>query len=132
MMDIFFQDPSEVPLPPDEVRIRQLLAEPMADGRRIKVHLELDPFQRRPSAELSIRAADGEERASTSIVESMTRKMEVTMHLRGAPPPGRYSLHVTLYYSETLEPEGDQPEGALPRQKHTVVDQAETTFELSE
>lgn len=131
-MDIYFQDPSEVPLPPEEVRIRLLHAEPMADGRRIKVHLEVDPFQRRPSAELLIRTADGEERASTSIVESMTRKMEVTMHLRGAPPPGRYSLQAILFYSQAVEPEGDQPEDELPRQTHTIVDRAETTFDLTE
>ena len=54
-MDIFFQDPTEVPLPPNEVRIRALRAETYPDGQRVRVYLEVDPSQQRPSADLAIR-----------------------------------------------------------------------------
>jgi hypothetical protein len=52
-MDIFFADPSEVPLPPNEVRIRELNVEPWPDGNRLRVYLEVDPFQKRPNADLT-------------------------------------------------------------------------------
>ena len=42
-MDIFFQDPTDIPLPPEEVRIRELTAEPWPDGRRVRVYVELTP-----------------------------------------------------------------------------------------
>ena len=58
-MDIFFRDPSEIPLPPDEVRIRVLHADPYPDGQRVRIHLEVDPFQRRPNADVRITNAPG-------------------------------------------------------------------------
>ena len=39
-MDIFFQDPGAIPLPPDDVKIVELRAEPWPDNRRVKVYLE--------------------------------------------------------------------------------------------
>ena len=56
-MDMFFADPNDPPLPPEEVRLRELRAEPWPDVLRVKVFLELTPFQKRPSAEGSIRNA---------------------------------------------------------------------------
>ena len=66
-MDIFFQDPSEIPLPPEEVRIREVRAEPWPDGQRVRVYLEVDPFQQRPNADVKITDAAGEEEAQASI-----------------------------------------------------------------
>ncbi len=43
-MDIFFQDLNEVRLPPEEVRLNKMQAEPLLDGSRVKVILELTPF----------------------------------------------------------------------------------------
>jgi len=129
-MDIFFQDPTEVPLPPDEVRIRILRAEPWPDGVRVRVYLETDPFQKRPNANLIIAAPDGEDVAHVSVIETMTRKMEMTMHLRhpaGQPPAGEYRIAATLFYAEHQEGE----EGAEPPEPVvTVVDEAETQFSI--
>jgi hypothetical protein len=44
-MDIFFHDPTDIPLPPAEVRIRQFKGEPWPDGRRVKLTLELTLFE---------------------------------------------------------------------------------------
>ena len=130
-MDIFFADPSEVPLPPNEVRIRELNVDPWPDGKRLRVYLEVDPFQRRPNADLTLLDQDGQELSSVSIIESMTRKMELVMHLRNAAS-GSCTLQATLYYAtlpESTEPGGDpQPEPMLDRQ---VVDTRQVTFELS-
>lgn len=133
-MDIFFQDPSEVPLPPAEVRIRALRAEPRSDGQRVRVYLEVDPFQQKPNVDLKILSVEGQEVASTSIIESMVRKMELTMHLRGVKPGGLYTLNATLFYTQPEERENEIEEGedqAPPQQKVTVIDRAETEFEIA-
>jgi hypothetical protein len=108
-MDIFFQDPTEIPLPPMEVRILELHAEMWEDGRRVQVFLEITPFQKRPHGEVSITNATGDELAFISIVEALTRKLEFTMHLRGAHLIGPFTLNARLYYypeDETSDEEG--------------------------
>lgn len=132
-MDIFFSDPTDVPLPPEEVRIRQFSAEPWPDGRRVRIHLEITPFQKRPSSEIEIYDAGGEEIATLSIVEAISPSMDLTMHLRVPEPRGMYKVMASLYY---YEPENDaQPmqnvrAGQPPKLPSRIVrvDQAETTF----
>lgn len=138
-MDIFFADPSEVPLPPDQVRIRELRLELWPDGQRMRVYLEVDPFQiqKKPNAELSVLDRDGMEVSSVSIIQSMTRKMELVMHLRNAPP-GAYSLQAVLYYADLPQaaPPGEQPvsatslEAGQPGIERQVVDTRQVGFEI--
>jgi hypothetical protein len=139
-MDMFFADPNEIPLPPNEVRIRELRADVYPDGRRVRVYLETDPFQRRPNADLYILDAQGNELSSTSVIESMLRKMEMTMHLRRAVT-GELTLEAVLFYARIEEPEdsgapantgeagapASGPEQAIER---TVVDTARITFDI--
>jgi hypothetical protein len=149
-MDIFFTDPTEVPLPPHEVRIRALTAEPWPDGRRVRVSLEVDPFQVRPNADLVIVDENGREVAHANVIESLERKIEVTLHLRPAPESGtsgsaRYSVHAQLYYADIDEggaedeiasaPAGgfNSASGAHPDAdplERRVIDQAQATFEI--
>jgi hypothetical protein len=128
-MDIFFQDPNEIPLPPNEVRIRELRAEPKADGRRVRVYLEVDPTQKRPSAELTIRDSVGNPCAKASIIESMTRRMELTMHLRGEEPIGVYNLEAVLFF-QSPPPEPGEQGGEVKLPPALVVDQHQIQFEL--
>jgi hypothetical protein len=133
-MDIFFADPSEVPLPPNEVRIRALNVEPWPDGKRLRVYLEVDPFQKRPNADLTLLDQDGRELSSVSIIESMTRKMELVMHLRGATP-GSCTLQALLYYASFPQPvePGEKPAGdsePKPMIDRQVVDRRQVIFEL--
>ncbi len=129
-MDIYLQDPSEVPLPPDKVRIRDLTAEPWPDGRRIKIYLEVDPFQRRPNAEIQIKDSEGKVIAQTSVIESMVRKMEINLHLRQEQPEGEYTVLARLFYSDPIaEPkEGEETPVQLPAS--TVVDEVQAEFTL--
>ena len=129
-MDIFFADPSEVPLPPEEVRIRELRTEAWPDGRRVRVDLEVDPFQLSPSADLVILDEEGEQVASASVISSMDRRMELTLHLRGAVAGGEYRLCVTLFYAEIEEEPG--PEGELKPIQRTIIDTAQAVFRLPE
>jgi hypothetical protein len=129
-MDIFFTDPSEVPLPPDEVRIRELKVEPWPDGRRLHVYIEVDPFQKRPNADLTLLDQDGREVSSVSIIESMTRKMELVMHLRNAVS-GPCTLRALLYYAalpQPGEPGGD--ESPEPKMDRKVIDTRQVTLEI--
>lgn len=128
-MEIFFQDPKEIPLPPNEVRIRDLRAEPKSDGRRVRVYLEVDPTQKRPSAELTIRDSAGNARAKASIIESMTRRMELTMHLRGEDPDGICSLEAVLFF-QSPPPEPGVQGGEVELPPALVVDQRQIQFEL--
>ena len=125
-MEIFFQDPGEIPLPPDEVRIRELKTEPWPDGRRVGVYLEVDPFQIRPNFDLVVTDARGQERGTVSIIESMTRKMELTMHIQGSETDGEYTLSAALFFVERSQEE--DPE-ALSQEPH-IVDRAERKFSI--
>ena len=131
-MDIFFQDPSEIPLPPEEVRIRLLRADPWPDGRRVRVYLEVDPSQQRPSAEVRIANTGGEEIAQANIVESMSRKMEINMHLRQPETQGCYRLSAVLFFTRPLpEPQGKESgQKAIELPEPMVVDRAEIEFEI--
>ena len=128
-MDFFYNDPNEIRLPPDEIRIRLLRAQLLEDGRRVKVSLEVDPFQKRPSVELVVTGPQGNLAANVSIIESMLRKMELTVHLRGDLHPGRYTLEAVLFYGSLVEPsEASQEPGTIERH---VVDTSSQFFEIS-
>lgn len=123
-MDIFISDPSEIPLPPDEVRIRQIKFALSEDFHRFRIFIELDPFQKRPNIELKLLSPTGEEASHADIIETMHRKMELTLHLRIDPQPGEYRLNVVLYYS-AIHSEPDFTDEANQR---NVVDQSSEVF----
>jgi hypothetical protein len=91
-MDLNLVDPSEVPVPPDEVRIRQMRITPVGDGRRLKVDIDLTPFQQPPSLHMAVNDSRGEEIASTSIIEAMAPRMSFTLHLRLGGGAGDYQV----------------------------------------
>jgi hypothetical protein len=127
-MDIFFSDPTEIPLPPEEVRIRDLQAKLWSDGQKVKVYLEVDPFQKRPSAELEVIHPDGYKIASADVIESMTRKIELNIHLRGELASGEYRLNALLYYADLPGSEdGDDTEKLIERK---IVDERSISFLL--
>lgn len=125
-MDIFFPDPNDPPLPPEEVRLRNLRAEPWPDGLRVKVFLELTPFQKRPSAELTLAGPDGEEAARTSILETISRQMELNLHLRPDAAAGEYTLDITVYYQKL--PNQEQPDAPMP--EPLIVDRGQHRFHI--
>lgn len=81
-MEFFFADPKVERKPPAETRLLDLRAEPDKDGERIRVTLDLTPFQQRPYIELSLADSNGNETASASIVEPVGWKLELTLHNR--------------------------------------------------
>jgi len=104
-MDFFFPEDNLNRMTPEETHITSLSAEPYPDGYRLHVNIEMTPFQKRPHIEVNIKDCDGDEVASTSIVEPMGWKIEFTMHIRGELK-NPYALEATLFYPDgpTTEP----------------------------
>lgn len=98
-MEFFFPEDHLARAAPEETKITSLRAVPYPDGRRLRVHIEITPFQKRPYLEIVLNDGEGEEAASTSIVEPLSWKLEFTMHLRGERR-NPYTLTARLYYPE--------------------------------
>jgi len=128
-MDLFFQDPSVIPLPPEEVRIQEMNVKPYPDGKRVRVRVELDPFQKRPSLEMTILNAQAEPVAQARVIETMAHTLEMTMHLREEQPGGEYIFHCLLYYQDAPTPEAVESVVEYPSPK--VVDQRQVSFMLT-
>jgi hypothetical protein len=126
-MEIYFHDPEDIPLPREEVRIRKFNAAPYPDGRRVKVTLELTPFQERPDAELLILNPEGITVSSASIIETIDPKMEMTLHLEGESGPGTYVISAVLQYRVGNPHEDDNPDEPV-RYEILIVDRAEAEF----
>jgi len=104
-MDFFFPEDNLNRMTPEETRITGLNAEPYPDGYRLRVNIEMTPFQKRPYVEVVLSDADGNEVASSSIVEPLSWKLEFTMHIRGELN-NPYTLEARLFYPDgpTTEP----------------------------
>lgn len=101
-MDFFFAEDGLQRATPAETHITSLLAEPYPDGERVRVNIEMTPFQTRPHIEVTLADAAGDEVATASIVEPMGWKLEFTLHLRGASN-GPFRLEARLYYPDGPE-----------------------------
>jgi len=104
-MDFFLPEDHLQRMTPEETRITSLTAEPYPDGYRLRVDIEMTPFQKRPHLEVTLRDAQDAEVASSSIIEPMSWKIEFTMHVRG-DLNNPYTLEARLFYPEgpTAEP----------------------------
>jgi hypothetical protein len=98
-MDFFLPEDHLLRMTPEETRITALTAEPYPDGYRLRVNIEMTPFQKRPHLEVLLSDADGDEVASSSIVEPMGWKIEFTMHIRGELK-NPYTLAANLFYPD--------------------------------
>ena len=98
-MDFFLPEDHLQRATPAETRITSLTAEPYPDGYRLRVNIEMTPFQQRPHLEVSLKDANFEEIASSSIVEPLSWKIEFTMHIRGELN-NPYTLEATLFYPD--------------------------------
>lgn len=124
-MDIFFQEPNEIPLPPEEVRILEFTANPYPDGHRVRIYLEITPFQKRPSLEVVVLDAHGAQASTVSIIETISRKMEFTMHLRQVETAGQYTLTADVFYEQDLE-----AHQVDIKPEPTIVDRGHTEFSI--
>lgn len=101
MAMMFFADEDEVPLPPREVRITAAEAQPSPDGRRIALDLTLTPFLEYPNLEIVLFRPDGAEERSMSIIGTMDRRLNLTLHVR-QPVPGPYRIQIDLIHDNEV------------------------------
>jgi hypothetical protein len=103
-MEFFINDPNLERYPPADTRILDLHAEPAPDGKRLRVTLELTPFQKRPDLELSLNDSLGSQVSAASIIEPVGWKLELTLHIRKlGETAGKYTLTASLSYPEMGE-----------------------------
>ena len=98
-MDFFLPEDHLQRAVPEETRITSLTATPYPDGYRLRVNIEITPFQQRPHLEVVLKDADNEEIASTSIIEPLGWKIEFTMQIRGELN-NPYTLEARLFYPD--------------------------------
>lgn len=133
-VDIFFSDPNEIPLAPEDVRILSLEAKPWPDRQRVEVRFELTPFEKRPNIKLTIMDANKVEKADLSVIETLDKSMDFTMHLRGETLGGSYTVEMQVFYTDIdnladEEPSGDSA-GRLLRKAAMIVDTMKTKFDI--
>jgi hypothetical protein len=102
-MDFFLPEDNLTRAVPQETRINSLSAQPYPDGYRLRVNIEVTPFQKRPYIEVTLHDSNGDEVASANIVEPMSWKLEFTMHIRGQLN-NPYTLSARLYYPQDEAP----------------------------
>ncbi len=98
-MEFFLPEDNLTRATPEETKIASLSAQPYPDGRRLRVNIEVTPFQKRPYIEVNLNNSNGDEVASTNIVEPMSWRLEFTMHIRG-DLDNPYTLNARLYYPD--------------------------------
>ena len=99
-MFIQIEEPSEIPVPPEEVRFRGLDVEPYPDGGRIRLTFEITPFQSGPNLEVEVYNQDAREVATLVVVGAHTNKLSLTAHLRPRDSKGEYDLRAHLSYED--------------------------------
>jgi len=129
-MDIFFTDPNDIPLPPEAVHIRKLSAEPWPDKHRVRVYLEISPFQKRPSGEIVLTDSHDRQVAVANFIETMIANLEINLHLRADDTLGTYQVAATLFYLQEIA-EGERENETIVRPEKILVDQATFDFEIS-
>lgn len=101
-MSFFNIDPSIKRFPPEKVHFRSLVGSLDPEGKKVRVQLELTPFQKSPFIELTISDSEKNELSTSTIVEPVFWKQELTMHLRSDPPAGSsLKLIARVYYPDT-------------------------------
>jgi hypothetical protein len=99
-MDIEFVDPDELPLSPEEVKFLEVAAEPFPDNRRIRLTINLTPFQQPPDIEiLALNPAD-ERVTEATIIGAPNKQMSLTVHIRGDIVEGVYRFQFSLGYQD--------------------------------
>lgn len=97
----FAYQPAEEGLPPQDVRIVELSAEPWHDSsHRVRVTLELTPFLQKPDIEVILASQDNVPVASINIVESIDPRMTFTMHIRSDALEDVYLLQAKVTYAD--------------------------------
>lgn len=100
MSDIPFNENKVEGFSPEKVRFVDLKVEPWEDKTRLKILVQITPFNKNPDLEFQIESADGSKIAQVSIIENIESRFVFTMHLRNKSKQGPYLLIGTISYEE--------------------------------
>ena len=131
-MDIFFTDPNDKPVPPEQMEIRKLDVQPYEDLRRVRIDFEISPFLQRPNIEIVVSNQNGQQVSQFSVVEGIENKMEFTLHLREPNPGGSYTLEMQVFYTDLtgLEDEEGPPIKDMLLENKKIVTAQLVTFKI--
>ena len=134
-ISIVLQGPQGNLAPPEEVRIRRLQARPLG-RRRVRMEIDLTPFQMRPDVRVWVTDAQGREVGRMDIVHVMTPHIALTLHLRGPEPQGEYTLTAAVLYPppEYRHLRQDDPRAkaeAVPQQAIPMVEVHRTAIQFT-
>jgi hypothetical protein len=99
-MGIPFIDSKDDAQPPELVRFNDVQIKSFPDGRRVRIQIGVIAFQKAPNIDIEAYNPDGDQVASTTIIEMSSRSMDVTLHLRRKIVPGRYVCKLNLGYPD--------------------------------
>lgn len=99
-MDInFFDDPLEGPKSREAVRIKSIGIYIHEERRMLSFGIELTPFLERPSIEMKMINATGEDAGSLSVIETLTPNFSLIVHFRDQEMTNPYRLLAVVYYA---------------------------------
>ena len=99
-MDIEFVDPDEIPLSPEEVRFGEIEAEPYPDNRRVRLTINITPFQQPPDIDITAINPQGQRVAEATIIGAPNKRLTLTMHLRDDVVEGVYRFQFSLGFQD--------------------------------
>jgi hypothetical protein len=104
-MEFLQMDPIVEKMLPADTRLLNIHAVPHSEGKRLKIGLDLTPFQQKPYIDLTLLDSSGKLVASTSIVEPVNWNLELNLHIRKFFPShnGSYKLRVVISYPDLGE-----------------------------
>lgn len=95
----FFDDPQQQPRGREDVRMEQIGLYVHPDERRVTFGLKLTPFLERPSIQVEITNGDNQPAGALSVIETLTTKFSLIIHLRDERVNNPYQLTATVYYA---------------------------------
>lgn len=101
----FYDNPIREPLPREKVCFNKIGLYMFEDGRRFSIGFDITPFAERPSIQIFVVDASGNEVASMTVVETNQSNFSFTMHLPEDHRQQDLDVTAVLFY---LEPDGSR------------------------
>ena len=85
-----------------ELKIERVELEPMGDGQRVTVCIDISSMRERPNLEIVLLSPEDRVVAEMLVVETHSTRQIVTLHLRPPDPTLRYTAKIGLFLKQKL------------------------------
>lgn len=96
----FYDDPTEGPRAPEDVRFNNLGLYVYDDQRRVAVGFDIAPFREPPSIQVIVTNESGQEASSLTVINTLRTNFNLTMHLRDERVSDQYTVNAQLFYPD--------------------------------